>query len=74
MLAFNNLMTKKGYKFVTSVADNLIYVINEDFSKLNIDEISGDIVLSNYFCPNKYWGELYRDKYNNEWIIMDNIA
>ena len=71
MLAFNKLMNKKGYEFVTSISDNLIYIIKEEFSKLGIDKITESTMLDNYFCPNKYWGEIHRDMYNNEWLIIE---
>ena len=45
--------------------------IKEEFSKLGIDKITEQTMLDNYFCSNKYWGEIHRDMYNNEWLIIE---
>lgn len=71
MLAFDRLMREKGYAFVTSSCDNLIYVLEEEYSKLGVDRISEQDMLDHYFCPNGYWGEIHRDMYDNEWVIPE---
>mgnify|MGYP000877316256 CR=1 FL=1 len=71
LLAYNRLMNKKGYLFVTSISDNLIYILKEEFDKLNINVITEENIIKKYFCPNKYWGEMHRDLYNNEWLIIE---
>lgn len=71
MLAFYRLMKRKGYQFVTSLSDNAFFVLNEDFHKLGIDEITEQEMIDNYFNPSAYWGVTYRDKQNNEWVIME---
>ena len=71
MLAYNRLMNEKGYDFVTSISDNLIYVSSDEFSALGIERIGEQKALNEFFCPNRYWGEMHRDMYNNEWIIWD---
>lgn len=71
MLAFGRLLNNKGYKFVTSLSDNMFFVINEEFEKLGIDDITEKVMIDNYFNASRYWSEHLKDKYNNEWIIME---
>ena len=71
MLAFGRLLNNKGYKFVTSLADNMFFVKNEEFEKLGIDEITEKDMMDNYFNASRYWSEHLGDKQNNEWIIME---
>jgi len=56
MLAYVKLLKDKGYSFVTSKGDNLIFVIKNEFNKLNIKEMDTDYIIKNYFQPNTYWG------------------
>lgn len=72
MLAFYKLMKQKGYQFVTSLSDNAFFVLNEEFHKLGINEISEQDMINNYFNPSKYWGETHRDHQNNEWVVMES--
>ena len=69
LLAVYRLAKEKGYKIVTTLTDNAIFVLEEEFPKLNIDEINEEKLINNYFSPISYWGEKHRDLYNNEWVI-----
>jgi hypothetical protein len=68
--AMFNLAKSKGYKFCTTLSDNAFFIVEEEFDKLNIPEISVDECIENYFIPSKWWVERM-DKYNHEWIILD---
>jgi len=68
--AFYNLATTKGYKFCTTIMDNAIFVLNEEFSKLGIPEVSRQDCIAKYNCPIEYWWK-NRDHNNREWIILD---
>lgn len=67
LLAYYLLAEKKGYKFVTTVRWNAIFVKNELFHKLEIDEVSKDECIKHYFKPNKWWvGEVFLKRgFNN---------
>lgn len=69
MLAYINLLKQKGYKFVTSIGDNLIFVIGNEFNKLNMLEIETEYIIQNYFQPNTYWGKTNRPYDNTVWCI-----
>lgn len=70
MLAYIRLAKDKGYEFITSLSDNLIFVLVEEFEKLGIPKISEEYAIKDYFKPNKYWGVNGRDNTNQEWIIL----
>jgi hypothetical protein len=55
LLAYFLLAEEKGYKFVTTVRWNAIFVKKDLFHKLEINEISKDECIKNYFKPNKWW-------------------
>ena len=67
--AFYELADKMGYKFCTTISDNAIFVLEEEFPKLGIPEVSLEECLERYFCPIKFWWK-YRDKLNREWVIV----
>lgn len=69
MLAFYRLGKQKGYEFVTTDQDNLIFVLKEEFKKLGIDPISEETAMEKYFNPSEYWAVTNRDKTNSEWLI-----
>jgi hypothetical protein len=68
--AFYELAEKKGYKFCTTIGCNALFVLKEEFNKLEIPEISLEECIERYFCPMPYWW-LHRDKSNREWIIPE---
>lgn len=55
LLAYFLLAQVKGYKFVTTVRWNAIFVKENLFHKLDIEEISKEECIQNYFKPNKWW-------------------
>ena len=67
--AFYELAETLGYKFCTTISDNAIFVLKEEFHKLEIPEVSLDECLERYFCPIKFWWT-YRDKLNREWVVV----
>ena len=69
--AFYKLAKEKGYEFVTTIVDNAIFVLKEEFTKLKINTINENQCIENYFNPHKYWGETHRDMYNRKWSILD---
>lgn len=71
MLAFGRLMKNKGYEFVTSLSDNMFFVIKEEFYKLGIEPISEKDMIDKYYNASAYWGVTHRDKFNNDWIIVE---
>ena len=71
MLAFGKLMKKKGYEFVTSLSDNMFFVIEDEFHKLDIEPISEKDMIDKYYNASGYWGVTHRDRFNNDWIIME---
>ena len=69
MLAYVELLKQKGYSFVTSKGDNLIFVIENEFNKLNIKKMDTDYIINNYFQPNTYWGVDNKPYDNTLWCI-----
>lgn len=67
--AFYELAETLGYKFCTTISDNAIFVLEEEFPKLEIPEVSLEECLERYFCPIKFWWT-YRDKFNREWVVV----
>lgn len=67
--AFYELAEILGYKFCTTISDNAIFVLAEEFPKLGIPEAPLEECIERYFCPIKYWWE-HRDKLNREWVIV----
>lgn len=55
LLAYFLLAQEKGYKFVTTVRWNAIFVKENLFHKLEIEEISKDDCINKFFKPNKWW-------------------
>jgi len=55
LLAYFLLAQEKGYKFVTTVRWNAIFVKDNLFHKLDINEINKDECIKKYFKPNKWW-------------------
>jgi hypothetical protein len=68
--AFYNLAKQKGYQFCTTIRDNAIFVLNDEFSKLGLPPVTRDDCINNYNCPIEYWWE-HRDQFNREWIILE---
>jgi hypothetical protein len=68
--AMYNLAKSKGYKFCTTLADNAIFIVEEEFHKLNIPEVSLEDCIENYFVPSQWWADRM-DKYNREWIVVN---
>lgn len=68
--AFHRLAKDKGYEFVTTLIDNAIYVLKDEFNKLGIKPIDEDTIMKKYFNAHEYWGKKYRDRTNSEWIIL----
>jgi hypothetical protein len=68
--ALYRLAITKGYKFVTTILDNAIFVLAEEFPKLDIAEISEEECIKKYFLASKYWWD-HRDKNNLEWLIVE---
>lgn len=69
MLAYVNLLKNKGYSFVTSKGDNLIFVLDNEISKLDIKPMDTDYIINNYFQPNNYWGERNKPFDEMSWLI-----
>lgn len=67
--AFYRLAEQKGYKFVTTVMWNAIFVRKDLFPLLNIQEISEEECIEKYFRPEQYWYE-NRDMLNKTWIVL----
>lgn len=55
LLAVYDLAKSKGYQFVTTVKWNAIFVRNDSFPKLEMDEISRESCIKNHFKPNMWW-------------------
>jgi len=68
--AFYNLATQKGYQFCTTLMDNVIFVLNDEFSKLGIAPVTREECINDYHCPIEYWWQ-NRDQNNREWVILD---
>lgn len=71
LVAYYRLAVEKGYEFVTTISDNAIFVLKDEFKKLKIDHIDEKTLIDNYFSPIDYWGEKHRDLYNSEWVIPE---
>ena len=74
LLAYYLLAKEKGYKFVTTVRWNAIFIKENLFDKLEIENISKDDCIDNYFKPNKWWFkrvQLEIKNKNREWIVPD---
>ena len=67
--AFYELAEKMGYKFCTTISDNAIFVLKEEFPKLDIPKVSLEECIERYFCPIEWWWK-HRDKLNREWVIV----
>lgn len=68
--AFYQLAEKLGYKFVTTISVNAIFVMEKEFEKLEIPYISLDECLERYMCLMACW-YVDGDKKNREWVIPD---
>ncbi len=68
--AFYLLAEKLGYKFVTTIGVNAIFVLNEEFPKIGIPEVSLDECLERYMTLQPYWYK-HKDKKNRAWIIYE---
>lgn len=68
--AFYKLAEKLGYKFVTTIGVNAIFVLDEEFPKIDISEVSLNECLERYMTLQPYWYE-HKDKKNREWIIYE---
>lgn len=68
--AFYILAEKLGYKFATTIGVNAIFVLNEEFLKIGIPEVSLEECLERYMILQPYWYK-YKDKHNREWIIYE---
>ena len=71
LLAFYKLAKKKGYMFVTTVRWNAIFVKNELFNKLEMDEISESECINKYFKPNNTNMNFIRNNLNQNWEILN---
>lgn len=69
LLAIYDLAKEKGYKFCVTLMDNAFFVLDEEFDKLGIPEVSREDCVKNYFQPEIYWWK-NRDKHNREWMII----
>ena len=58
---------EKGYEFVTTLKDNAIFVLNNEFEKLNIKRKNEKNIIKNYFNFNTYWAVKNKDQQNLEW-------
>ena len=70
------LAKKKGYELVTTVRWNAIFIVKEEFNKLNINPISKEECINLFFKPNRWWFNkvLNEIKNNNsEWILKEDI-
>lgn len=68
--AFYRLAEELGYKFVTTISDNAIFVLKSEFKKLDIYPIDEHTCMENFFNPVEYWSVTHRDRNNNEWVIL----
>ena len=55
LLAAYDLANEKGYKFVTTVRWNAIFIRKELFEELEINSISREECIKNYFKPSNFW-------------------
>jgi len=55
LLAVYDLANEKGYKFVTTVRWNAIFIRKELFEELEINSISREECIKNYFKPSNFW-------------------
>ena len=68
--AFYLLAQKLGYTFCTTIGVNAIFVLNEEFPKIGIPEVSLDECLERYMILQPYW-YTNGDKQNKEWLIYE---
>lgn len=68
--AMFKLAKSKGYEFCTTIADNAIFVLKDEFPKLEIPSVDLEECIRNYFIPSQYWFK-HRDKFNRSWMIVD---
>jgi len=69
LLAIYDLAKEKGYKFCVTLMDNAFFVLDEEFDKLGIPEVSREDCAKNYFQPEIYWWK-NRDRQNREWMVV----
>ena len=70
------LAKKKGYELVTTVRWNAIFIVKEEFNKLNMNHISKEECINSFFKPNKWWFNkvLNEIKTNDsKWILKEDI-
>ena len=68
------LAIKKGYELVTTIKWNAIFILKEEFHLLNMNHISKEECITNYFKPNKWWFNKVLNEINNkdsEWLIVN---
>ena len=65
--AYCKLASIKGYKFVTTVFFNAIFIKEEHFKSLNLPDLDLEQIIKNYFEVNNYWFE-HRDISNRPWV------
>lgn len=72
--AFYNLALRKGYKLLTVDKWNAFFVINEEFEKFNIQEISKDTMINKYCIVSPYWAKRNNYKYGPyEWVNLEGV-
>jgi hypothetical protein len=53
--AFLDLANEKGYTFLTIDEYNVFFILNDEFSKFNIEKLSKLEILNKAFIPSQYW-------------------
>jgi hypothetical protein len=67
LIAFYRLLKNKNYEFVTTVRWNAIFILKDEFSKLDINTISENECIEKYFKPNNYWINIQLKNLDNDW-------
>ena len=70
LLAMYDLAKEKGYEFVTTVRWNAVFVKKNLFHKLNIEPISREQCINQYFKPNNFAiARILRNiQYHSQWV------
>ena len=71
--AFYNLALKKKYKLLTVTYWNAIFIVDEEFDKFGIKEISKEKMLNKYVIYNKFWVDrnIYEKNSQQYWKIIN---